>query len=106
VYESWTSTTREPPRLLDRPAWVDLGVLYSPPDETTAGADDRPAGRLLVATGRVPAVLARWERDVDGRWFGVVRFAVCDSYGAVVTEHRDVLVPATALSLRAVEARV
>ncbi|WP_433555141.1 hypothetical protein ACQPWY_21130 [Pseudonocardia xinjiangensis] len=104
MYESWSSTTSQPPRPLDRPVWVDLEVFYGPPDHPTAGPeDDPPPGRLLVPTGRVPGVLARWERAVDGRWFGIVRFAVCDSYGAIVAEHRDALVPASALSLRETE---
>ena len=79
--------------------WVHLDRLYGPPDSPAPLADPPPGG-LLVATGRVPGLLKRWVRAVDGRWFGRVNFAVCDSYGAVVAEHLAVLVPAAALSLR------
>jgi hypothetical protein len=105
MYESWTSATGKPPRPLDKPVWVDLDRLYPTPDETDAPTGEPPSGRLLVATGRVPGVLRYWARAVDGRWFGKVTFTVVDSYGAVVAEHRDTLVPAAALSLREVEAR-
>ena len=100
MYQPWTSTTSKPPQPLDRPVWVDLDRFYGSPGETAAGADDPPPGGLLVATGRIPGLLKWWARAVDGRWFGKVNFAVCDSYGAVVAEHRDALVPATALSPR------
>jgi hypothetical protein len=68
---------------LDRPVWVDLDILYGEPDENVAGSDDPAPGGYVEATGRVPGVLKRWTRAVDGRWFGRVDFAVCDAYGAV-----------------------
>jgi hypothetical protein len=91
VYQPWSSTVRPSAPPLDRPVWVDLDRLYGPPDPGTAGADDPPLGGLVVAVGRVPGLLKRWARAVDGRWFGRVNFAVCDSYGAVVVEHQAVL---------------
>jgi hypothetical protein len=96
VYKPWSSTTAVPPPL-DRPVWVHLDRLYGPPDSPDPIADPVPGG-LLVATGRVPGLLKRWTRAVDGRWFGRVNFAVCDAYGAVVAEHLAVLVPASALT--------
>ena len=102
MYQPWTSTTATPPRPLDRPVWVDLSILYGSTDGAAA-SDDRPPGGLLVATGRVPGLLKWWARAVDGRWFGRVNFAVSDSYGAVVAEQRDTLVPASALTPREVE---
>jgi hypothetical protein len=35
---------------------------------------------------------------VDGRWVGLVDFAVCDLHGATVAHMRRVVVPAEALS--------
>jgi hypothetical protein len=84
---------------------VDLDRLYGQPDESTAGVDDPPPGGYLKATGRVPGLLKRWTRALDGRWFSRVNFSVCDAYGAVVAEHLAVLVPAAALSPREVEPR-
>jgi hypothetical protein len=81
MYKPWSSTTAVPPRPLDRPVWVDLDRLYGEPDETGAGVDDPPPGGYLKATGRVPGLLKRWARAVDGGWFGRVDFSVCDSYG-------------------------
>jgi hypothetical protein len=57
-------------------------------------------GGLLVATDRVPGLLKRWTRAVDGRWFARVNFTLCDAYGAVVAEHLAFLVPASALTPR------
>jgi hypothetical protein len=71
MYKPWSSTTAVPPRPLDRPVWVDLDRLYGEPDDATVGAaDDPPPGGYLKATGRVPGLLKRWARAVDGRWFG------------------------------------
>jgi hypothetical protein len=100
VYQPWTSSVRQPPPPLDRPVWVSLDSLYGSPDAPDAESVDPPPGGLLVATGRVPGILKHWARAVDGRWFGRVNFAVCDSYGAVVAEHHPALVPAAALSPR------
>ena len=105
MYTPWSSTTQAPPPALDRPVWVDLDPFYGEPDDGVAGADDPPPGGYLKATGRVPGVLKRWKRAVDGRWFGRVDFSVCDSYGAVQVRHEGALVPAAALSLRATEPR-
>jgi hypothetical protein len=105
MYKPWSSTTAVPPPPLDRPVWVDPDRLYGEPDEGIAGVDDPPPGGYLKATGRVPGLLKRWARAVDGRWFGRVDFSVCDSYGAVQARHESVLVPAAALSLREVEPR-
>lgn len=82
--------------------WVHLDRLYGEPDEGTAAVDDPPPGGFVKVTGRVPGLLKRWTRAVDGRWFGRVDFSVCDSYGAVQVQHERVLVPATALSPREV----
>jgi hypothetical protein len=62
-------TRGAPPPPLDRPVWVHLDLLYGPPDSPDPIADPVPGG-LLVATGRVPGLLKRWTRAVDGRWFG------------------------------------
>jgi hypothetical protein len=70
LYQRWSSTTKTPPPPLDRPVWVDLDTFYGEPDEPIAGFDDPPPGGLLKATGRVPGLLKRWTRAVDGRWFG------------------------------------
>jgi hypothetical protein len=105
MYKPWSSTTAVPPPPLDRPVWVDLDRLYGEPDDGTAVVDDPPPGGYLKATGRVPGLLKRWARAVDGRWFGRVDFSVCDSHGAVQARHESVLVPAVALSLREVEPR-
>jgi hypothetical protein len=104
VYKPWSSTTAVPPPPLDRPVWVHLDRLYGPPDSPDPIAEPVPGG-LLVATGRVPGLLKRWTRAVDGRWFGRVNFTVCDAYGAVVAEHLAVLVPASALTERHSEPR-
>jgi hypothetical protein len=69
MYKPWSSTTAVPPPPLDRPVWVHLDRLYGPPDSPDPIADPVPGG-LLVATGRVPGLLKRWTRAVDGRWFG------------------------------------
>ncbi|MBW0090365.1 hypothetical protein I4I73_16390 [Pseudonocardia sp. KRD-184] len=105
MYKPWLSTTSAPLRPLDRPVWVDLDKLYGEPDDSTAGVDDPDPGGYLKATGRVPGTLKWWNRAVDGRWFGRVDFAVCDSYGAVQAYHQGVLVPAAALSPRHSEPR-
>jgi hypothetical protein len=105
MYKPWSSTTSVPLPPLDRPVWVDLDQLYGEPDEGTAAVDDPPPGGYLKATGRVPGLLKRWARAIDGRWFGRVDFSVCDSYGAVQARHEGVLVPAAALSVREVEPR-
>ena len=104
VYKPWSSTVSAPPPPLDRPVWVHLDRLYGPPDSPGAVADPAPGG-YLVATGRVPGLLKRWARALDGRWFGRVNFTVCDAYGAVVAEHLAVLVPAAALTPREGEQR-
>src|SRR5688572_5430676 len=52
---------------------LDLRPPYSPDPI----ADPVPGG-LLVATGRLPGLLKRWTRAVDGRWFGMVNFTDCD----------------------------
>lgn len=70
MYKPWSSTTAVPPPPLDRPVWVDLDRLYGEPDEGTATVDDPPPGGYLKATGRVPGLLKRRARAVDGRWFG------------------------------------
>jgi hypothetical protein len=48
---------------------VDLDRLYGGPDEGTAAVDDPPQGGCLKATERVPGLLTRWARAVDGRRF-------------------------------------
>jgi hypothetical protein len=103
VYKPWSSSTSAPPPPLDRPVWVHLDRLYGPPESPGDAIADPVPGGLLVATGRVPGLLKRWTRAVDGRWFGRVNFAVCDAYGAVMAEHLAVLVPAAALSPRDAE---
>ncbi|WP_219418668.1 hypothetical protein [Pseudonocardia nigra] len=105
MYRPWSSTSDAPPPPLDRPVWVDLSAFYGEPDDPAAYPDDRPPGGLLKPSGRIPGVLRWWLRGVDGRWFGKVSFAVCDAYGAVVAEQRDVIVPAAALSPRVAEPR-
>jgi hypothetical protein len=107
VYKPWSAgPVRAPDRPLDRPVWVDLDQLYGTPDESIAGFDDDPLpGGLLQATGRVPGLLKRWKRAVDGRWFGVCTWTVCDTYGAVAVRHEGGLVPAAALSPREMEPR-
>ncbi|MGH8966476.1 MAG: hypothetical protein ACRDXB_14285 [Actinomycetes bacterium] len=99
MYKPWSSTYRVPPPQLDREVWVHLDRFYGPADSPGPIADPVPGG-YLVATGRVPGLLKRWDRAVDGRWFGRVNFTVCDSYGAIVAEHQSVLVPAAALTPR------
>jgi hypothetical protein len=85
--------------------WVDLTKLYGEPEQPDAGVDQPVPGGLLEVTCRVPGLLKRWRRSTDGRWFGRVNFAVCDTYGAVQVRHEDVLVPANALSPRETEPR-
>jgi hypothetical protein len=87
MYKPWSSTTAVPPPPLDRPVWVHLDQLYGPPDSPGPIADPPPGG-LLVATGRVPGLLKRWTRAVDGRWFGcrpgltfTADRSVCRSFG-------------------------
>jgi hypothetical protein len=71
VYQQWSAgPAPAPERPLDRPVWVDLDQLYGTPDENVAGVDDPPPGGWLKASGRVPGVLKRWRRAIDGRWFG------------------------------------
>lgn len=70
MYQPWSSTTKAPVPPLDRPVWVDLDTFYGKPGEDLAGFDDPPPGGYLKATGRVPGLLKRWTRAVDGRWFG------------------------------------
>jgi hypothetical protein len=96
VYRSWTAGNGPPPpKPLDRPVWVDLEALYGP----DGGSIEDPApGWLLNPTGKVPGTLRWWKRSLDGRWFGVVNFAVTDAYGAIMAQQDGVLVPAFALS--------
>jgi hypothetical protein len=63
----WSSTTAVPPPPLDRSVWVDLERLYGEPDDGTVAVDNPPPGGYLKATGRVPGLLKRWKRAVDGR---------------------------------------
>lgn len=104
TYERWSAGPTPPPeRPLDRPVWIDLDQLYGKPDEAAdVGEDPLPDG-LLVATGRVPGLLTRWTRSVDGRWFGLVNFAICDPSGAVRARLERAPVPAVALSEREME---
>jgi hypothetical protein len=96
---SWARCGAQPidaERYLDRPVWVDLDVLYGP-----AGPDSPATGPLhegLVLSGRVPGVLKLWARAIDGRWTGIVDFAIHDRYGAVVVQACRVVVPAAALA--------
>jgi hypothetical protein len=80
--------------------WVDLEAFWGPPGDGILGLDGPVPGGLMVATGRVPGLLKRWARATDGRWFGRVNFKITDKYGAEVTEHTSVLVPAHALRPR------
>jgi hypothetical protein len=101
VYTPWSAgPTRAPAPPLDRPVWVDLVGFYGEPDESVAGFDEPVPGGVLQVGCRVPGMLKRWRRSVDGRWFGLVNFAVCDSYGAVQVRHEAVLVPSAALTPR------
>lgn len=100
MYKSWSSTTARPDPPLDQPVWVDLDAFWGPAGDGIPGADDPVPGGLIVATGRVPGLLKRWTRSVDGRWFGRVDFKVTDKYGAEMAEHVRVLVPAHALRPR------
>lgn len=72
-----------------RQVWVGLCIVYGPPDDP---AVSREAG--LVLTGR----LTDWVRALDGRWLGVVSFAVRDTEGARRFWLDRVLVPAEALA--------
>lgn len=80
-------------------------MIDGEPDESVAGFDEPVPHGVPVATGRVPGLLKRWTRAVDGRWFGRVNITVCNTYGAVVVEHLAVLVPAVALAPRESEPR-
>jgi hypothetical protein len=80
--------------------WVDLIRLYGKPDESVANLDEPVPGGVLQVDCRVPGLLKRWRRSADGRWFGLVNFAVCDCYGAVQVRHEAALVPSAALSPR------
>ena len=63
---------------------------------------DALEGRCSVETdAEVPA--ERVKVLIDGRWFGIVSWTVCDAYGAVVVRHEGGLVPAAALSVREME---
>jgi hypothetical protein len=100
VYQPWSSTTAKPDPPLDLPVWVDLDGFWGPPGDGIPGAADPVPGGLIVATGRVPGLLKRWTRSTDGRRFGRVNFKITDRYGAEMTEHVSVLVPAHALRPR------
>lgn len=105
TYKPWSAgPTPPPPQSLDRPVWVDLDRLYGEPGKSLEIDGQLPAG-LLVATGRVPGLLKRWIRAVDGRWFGLVDFALCDAYGAVQARVERAPVPGAVLSIREMEPR-
>lgn len=104
------------------PVWVRLSALYPPAEETPgnadAGADDQVGGGSFVGrhglapvpvhrqgrldlTREVIGRLHHWERDLAGRWFGLVDYAV-----PLVDDFRPLkrvecgLVPAAALRPR------
>jgi hypothetical protein len=61
---------------------------------TRLGRDRLPPARPEVAAlRRRRRGLPPWRRSTDGRWFGRVNFAVCDTYGAVQVRHEGVLAP-------------
>jgi hypothetical protein len=80
--------------------WVDLDAFYSPPDLTTASADETPIRWPLGGDRPGAGGHEWWKRSTDGRWFGRCSFNITDRYGAVVAGHRDMLVPAHALQPR------
>lgn len=80
------------------PVWVRLDALF--PRDPAGSWRTVPDG--LDPQGAVPGFLSGWFRTVDGRWLGVVNYAVPYADGRrnrVLL--RDQLVPAEAMSPRA-----
>lgn len=80
-----------------RAVWVDLDVAFPLP----TGHRRRVIADGLHLTGRVSGMLKRWVRGSRGEWYGVVYLPVCDGAGEVRLVLDDQLVPAAALSPRA-----
>jgi hypothetical protein len=85
-------------RTVRRPVWVSLRLLYGPQPE-------RPTfrhGQALDLAQEVSGLLTGWYRGSDGRWYGLVSFAVpyLGLVPSVGLELTDQLVPADALRPR------
>ena len=85
-------------RVVRRPVWVSLPVLYGPQPDTPAFRH----GQALDLGREVDGVLTGWYRGCDGRWYGLVTFAVpyLGLVPSVGLELADQLVPADALRPR------
>jgi len=84
--------------LARRPVWVALRVCYG----LQPGASVFRHGQALDLGQEVSGVLAGWYRGSDGRWYGLVSFAV-PYLGLVASGELDLtdqLVPADALRPR------
>ena len=81
-----------------RPVWVSLRTLYGPQPDTPAHRH----GQALDLTQEVSGLLTGWCRGSDGRWYGLVSFAVpyLGLVPSVELELTDQLVPADALRPR------
>jgi hypothetical protein len=81
-----------------RPVWVSLPALYGP-------QPDKPRfrhGHALHLVQEVSGALTGWYRGSDGRWYGLVNFAVpyLGLVPSIGLELTDQLVPADALRPR------
>ena len=102
-----------------RPVWVSLPAIY--PTATTSRSGSEHAAGFTGAEGNVPVpagqhgrldlsaeVMGRlhhWERDLEGRWFGLVDYSVPFVGDFRPCKHVDYgLVPAAALRPRELQA--
>jgi hypothetical protein len=90
--------TVTPPPAVDRPVWVDLGVLYRPASDGVRPCPEHQRDRALVLTGREHGLLHRWLRAIDGRWIGLVDFTIHDHSGRTAAWLHKTAVPAEALT--------
>jgi hypothetical protein len=60
-------------RRIYREVWVDLDRLYG---IQRARCVDIHREQVIDIAGPCPGVLTGWTRGLDGRWFGLVNFAV------------------------------
>jgi len=84
--------------MVRRPVWVSLRLLYGPQPDAPAFCH----GEALDLAREVSGLLTGWYRGSDGRWYGLVDFAV--PYLGLVPPVElgltDQLVPAEALRPR------
>ena len=81
-----------------RPVWVSLRVLFGPQPSQPAYRH----GQALALIQEVGGVLTGWHRGSEGRWYGMVSFAVpyLGLRSSAGLELTDQLVPADALRPR------